>query len=271
MIQEIALTGSLNKKRKESIKMFDKNEKYAKPVFEETEIVLYLTAGQEKLMRRQGKIVREIDGVELYLATWNGASSWIKFLAPKLTEILTTLRGIDINAVPDYDRTSVKSNITRLIKALELRVTEVWGNRKYSYARQIKELRDYAEGQTTAYTLELEKGQYGFVWTTKSDSGYWGCGKVTIAPVPFISLDGTPTIEWVCDNEGFYLSMGSGNRRESNTERYGTLETALERGKAMCQALIDQATKAELQNRQEAIAKLAELEVDAFIKVQAIA
>ena len=238
--------------------MYDKNDKYTKPVFEETQITLYLTAGQEMLLRRQGKMVKEIEGVEVSLATWNGGSSWIKFLAPKLTEILTTLRSINTEPVDEFDRRSVKSNVTRLTKALELRVMEVWDNKKYYYERQIKDLKEYAEGSVTAYTIELEKGQYGFVWTTKTD-GYWGCGNVTIAPVPVISLDGTPTIEWVCDNEGFYLSLSGGNRRESDTERYGTLETALERGKAMCQALIDHATEQELQNRQEALAKFAEI------------
>jgi len=238
--------------------MYDKNAEYKKPVFEETEITLYLTAGQEMLLRRQGKMIKGIDGVEVSITNWSGGSSWIKFLAPKLTEILTTLRSISTEAVDEFDRKSVKGNITRLTKALELRVMEVWDSKKFCYERQIKELKAYAEGSVTAYTMELEKGQYGFVWTTKTD-GYWGCGNVTIAPVPVISLDGTPTVEWVCDNDGFYLSMGSGNRRESSTERYGTLETAIERGKAMCQALIDQATKAELQNRQETLAKLAEI------------
>lgn len=236
-----------------------KDEDYKKPVFEELEVTLYLTAGQENLLRNEAKAIQDIEGVETYLPYWNNNNAWIKFLAPKLTEILATLRGINIEAVSEWDRRTVKGNVTRLAKALELKVTEKWAHANNSYERRVKDLKEYAEGEVTEYDMRLTVGQYGFVWVTETENGYFGCGKITVAPVSFISLDGTPTVEWVCDTDGFYLSMGSDNRREKSTERYGTLETAIERGKAMCQALIDNATELELKQRQSAQAKLAEI------------
>jgi hypothetical protein len=249
--------------------MYYGNEDYTKPEFDTLEVIVHLTNGQTGIIS-EFKPHEAIAGVE-FTEYWRDGTGRLTFLAPKLTEILTLLKGVDIGTVTEWKRKSTKNNLTRTINALEKAVAEKWARTMNGYARSIKELKAYAEGEATAYTMKLEKGQYGFVWSTESETGFWGCGKVTIAPVPFISLDGTPTVEWVCDGEGFYLSLSGGNRRESNTERYGTLETALERGKAMCQALIDETTKVELQNRQEALAKLAEIEAEAFIKVQEIA
>lgn len=242
-----------------------------KPVFDELQIKLPLTPGQTDIVQRF-RIHKVIEGVEL---VWNRSDNTgnIKFLAPKLTEILTLLRSVNVEEVEEWERKSVRGRITRTINALEQTVSERWAYATNHYARTMASNRRFAESAVPTLTPQLKAQQYGFQWEAVCEDGmYSHVASVTIAPVPFISLDGTPTIEWVCDGGGMYLTSGGKDEKRLNAEtRYGTLETAIERGKATLEGRIaDRAVKDE-EARQTAIAKLAEIEADAFIKVQEIA
>jgi len=252
--------------------MFDKNEEYKKPEFDTLEIEVYLTTGQSEIIRRYLGLIKGIGGVTYQGALWNDDRSTLTFLAPKLSEIVTALKGINIDSLEEWERKSIKNKITRTVNALEAKVSERWAVNKNYYDSSVRRLREYTEREPIPYTPVLVCGQYGFKWEAHQEGRNVYLSYVTIAPVPFISLDGTPTIEWVCDNEGFYLSLGSGNdKREKNENRFGTVETAIERGKAMIEGYIAMALEKEQKSRQEAIVKLAEIETDAFIKVQQIA
>ena len=230
-----------------------------KPVFETTEVYVRLTNGQTEAIKQTG--AGTIDGVNFYSYQWNNEGGTIEFLAPKLTEILTVIKGFDIAGLPEWEQRAFKGNRTRTIKALEEAVSKKWANEQNRYEGQIKRCREFAESVIPTYTPVLNKGQYGFVWKAERDGHLEYAGSVTVAPVPFISLDGTPTIEWVCDNDGFYLTMGGDDSRRSKaTDRYGTLETALERGKAMLETYIADTLETERKWREEAVETLAKLD-----------
>lgn len=241
-----------------------------KPLFNELEIEVYLTSGQTDIVQRF-KIAEIVEGVKVN-KYWRDSTGTIQFLAPKLTEILTVLKGIDLNTVAEWERKSVKGKITRTINALDQSVNDSWARATNHYAGNLSRARAFAESEVPTLTPVLVCGQYGFKWEAHQDGRSVYLANVTIAPVPFISLDGTPTIEWVCDTGGFYLSMnGDDSKRKENENRYGTPETAIERGKAMLEGIIADRAIQDLQDRKVMIAKLEELKVNAFIKVQAIA
>jgi len=240
--------------------MFYENEEYVKPEFDTLEIEVYLTTGQSEIIRRYLGLIEGIGGVTYRGALWNDDRSTLTFLAPKLSEIVTALKGIDIDSLEEWERKNIKNKITRTVNALEAKVAESWARRKNGYDISVRKLKEYAEGEPIPHTPVLVCGQYGFQWEAHRNGRNAYLSYVTIAPVPFISLDGTPTIEWVCDNDRFYLSMGGGDDRRKNIEnRFGTVETAIERGKVMIDTLIANELEAEQKSRQEAIAKLAEI------------
>ena len=221
-----------------------------KPEFDTLEIYVSLTNGQAEVLKRVE--VKNLVEVEFNYLFWRNDGGSIKFLAPKLTEILTLIKGYDINKLEDWQQRSFKGNVTRTIKALETAVSEKWANVNNYYEQSIKRAREYADRFTTEYTPKLETGQYGFKIVAASD-GYNNAGSVTIAPVPFISLDGTPTIEWVVDNEGFYLEWSGEDtpRRAKSDTRFGTLETAIEHAYTLVNVMIEEAVNEEKQERQK--------------------
>lgn len=240
--------------------MYYGNEDYTKPEFDTLEIEVYLTTGQSETIRRFLGLMENIGGVTYQGGYWNDSRSTLTFLAPKLSAILTVLKGIDTASLPEWERKSVKNNLTRTINALEKSVSEKWARVLNAHARSITQLRNFTEEKTPVYEIVLEAAQYGFKWEAHQNGRNAYLADVTIAPVPFISLDGTPTIEWVCDNGGMYLTFGGKDEKRLNAEtRYGTLETAIERGKVMIDTLVASAVERELQHRQEALAKLAEI------------
>lgn len=252
--------------------MYYGNEDYKKPEFDTLEITVRLTAGQSEIIRRYSELIEGIGGVIFHSTYWRDDNATLTFLAPKLSEILTVLKGIDINSLPEWERRNTKNILTRTVNALEKTVSEKWARVLNGHARKIADLRNFTEEKTPVYEIVLETLQYGFKWEAHQDGRNAYFTGVTIAPVPFISLDGTPTIEWVCDTGGMYLTFGGKDEERLNAEtRYGTLETALERGKAMMESHLAERAIRDEEARQTAIAKLAEIEVDAFIKVQAIA
>jgi len=250
--------------------MYYGNEDYTKPEFDTLEVIVHLTNGQTGIIS-EFKPHEAIAGVE-FTEYWRDGTGRLTFLAPKLTEILTLLKGVDIGTVTEWKRKSTKNNLTRTINALEKAVAEKWARTMDGYARSITELRKFTEEKTPVYEVVLVAEQYGFTWKAQQNGHLQYGGSVTVAPVPFISLDGTPTIEWVCDNGGMYLTFGGKDEKRLNAEnRYGTLETALERGKAMLEAYVADSVIKDEEARQTAIAKLATIEAEAFIKVQEIA
>jgi len=247
--------------------MYYSNEEIKPPVFDELEITFYPTRGVSHLLN-DAKI-GEIDGVEFFHHWHQTGTSTLKFLAPKLTEILTTIKAYAQNDVPEWNRKSVKNSSTRAINALEKCVAERWANRKNYYARTLDDLRRIANGDCKfEYDTTLEKGQYGYkvVVTEDGQNTYRGN---TVAVVPLI-VDDKPVIKWAVDDDGFYLSMGGGNRREKQA-LYETLEEAIAEAYVRTIPIIAKLLEAQDKRQEDAIVKLAELEADAFIKVQEIA
>lgn len=233
------------------------NEEFKQPVFDELEITFYPTRGVSHVLNDAG--VGEIDGVELFHPWSDSIVSTLKFHAPKLTEILTTVRVYAQSDLPEWKRKSVKNSTTRAINALEKCVAKRWEYVHFAYQSEIEQLKRTANGDfLREFEAVLEKAQYGFLVTIKAGGYSTGRG-ITIAPVPYF-IDGEPVIKWCVDDEGFYLSMGGDNRREHGFV-YDTLDEAV--AEAYCRAVprIAQNLAEQDEDRQIAIAKLAELEI----------